>query len=127
MNLPVHVRRHQQQYLIVLLLMSLSLLLGGTVVLSVGAAKLCHTKDNALVAPTLAGFKEAVSIIRSGDVKAYDQLLEQKRVMRLPAEIPVFIEDSLEEYHRIRPKGMIKSVWTSGYYLICPKEPRRRK
>jgi hypothetical protein len=117
----------RRQYLIMLLLTSLSLLLVGNIVRLVEAAAPCYTKDGAakegaLVAPSLAGLKEALSIIGSGDAKAYNQLLEQKRVRRLPGGIPVFIEESFELYHRIRPQGMIESVWTASIYLICPKK-----
>jgi hypothetical protein len=111
----------RRQCLVTMLLLSLSLPLGGNIVRLVEAAAPCRTKDNALVAPSLTGLKEALSIMRSGDVKAWDQLLKQKRAIRLPAGMPVFIEDTFESFYRIRPQGMIDSVWTHGFYITCPK------
>jgi hypothetical protein len=116
----------RRPWYIAMLLMSLSLPFGGSVMLPVEAAAPCYTKDGAakegaLVAPSLTGLKDALSIMGSGDVKAYNQLLEQKRVIRLPGGMPVFIEESFEVYHRIRPQGMTESVWTATIYLICPK------
>lgn len=114
----------RRQCLIIMLLMSLSL--GGNIVLLVEAATPCHTKDGAakdgaIVAPSLAGLKDALSIMGSGDLKAWDQLLEQKRAMRLPSGIPVFIEERFESFRRIRLEGTIESVWTHSYYITCRK------
>jgi hypothetical protein len=95
--------------------------------ISATAAELCHTNREALVAPSVIGLKEAFSIIGSGDMKAYNQLVEQKRVMRLPADLPVFVEESFKVYRRIRPQGMADSVWTAVIYLNCPKGQGTRR
>lgn len=79
-------------------------------------------KDGAVVAPSLAGLKDALmSIMGSGDVKAWDRLFEQKRAMRLPAGTPVFIEESFESFRRIRLEGTIESVWAHSYFITCRK------
>jgi hypothetical protein len=116
----------RRQCLITMLLMSLSLLFGGSVLLPVEAAAPCHTKDGAakdgaIVAPSLAGLKNALSIMGSGDTVALRKLMEQKRAMRVPAGMPVFIEESFESFRRIRLEGTIESVWTHGYYITCRK------
>jgi len=114
----------RRQCLITILLISLSL--GGNIVRLVEAAAPCHTKDGAakdgaVVAPSLAGLKDALSIMESGDAAAWCQLMEQKRVMRIPAGTPVFIEERFESFRRIRLEGTINSVWTHGLYITCPK------
>jgi hypothetical protein len=106
--------------------MSLSLPFGGNIVLLVEAAEPCHTKDGAakdgaVVAPSLAGLKDALSIMGSGDAVALRQLMEQKRAMRVPAGMAVFIEESFESFRRIRLEGTIESVWTHSYYITCRK------
>jgi hypothetical protein len=85
----------------------------------VKAAPLCHTTDGAVAAPSLAGMKAAVNIIESGDATALTQLMEQKRAMRLPAGMPVFVEDTFEAFYRVRPKGMTDPVWMHGMHLTC--------
>jgi hypothetical protein len=47
--------------------------------------------------------------------------MEQKRAMRVPAGMPVFIEESFESFRRIRLEGTIESVWTHSYYITCRK------
>lgn len=116
----------RRRCLTMMLLMSLSLPLGWNIVLLVEAAAPCHTKDGAakdgaVVAASLAELKDALSIKGSGDVKAWNRLLEQKRAMRLPAGTPVFIEESFESFRRIRLEGMIESVWTHSYFITCGK------
>jgi hypothetical protein len=109
-----------------MLLMSFSLPLGGNIVRLVEAAAPCHTKDGAakdgaVVAPSLAGLKDALSLKGSGDAVAWRQLMEQKRAMRVPAGMPVFIEESFESFRRIRLEGTIESMWTHSYFITCPK------
>ena len=116
----------RRQCLITMLFMSLALPLGGNIVLLVEAAAPCHTKDGAakdgaVVAPSLAGLKDALSIKGSGDAVAWRQLMEQKRAMLVPAGMPVFIEESFESFRRIRLEGTIESMWTHSYFITCPK------
>ena len=91
----------------------------GAVGLPGKAAPLCHTTDGAVAAPSLAGMKAALNIIGSGDTAALNQLLEQKRAIRLPAGMPVFVEDTFESFYRVRPKGMADPVWMHGMHLTC--------
>lgn len=73
------------------------------------------------MAPLLVGLKDTLSIMGSGDVVAWLQFIEQNHAARLPAGIRVFIEETVESFHRIRPQGTINSAWTDAYYITCPK------
>jgi hypothetical protein len=110
--------------------MSMRLVMAWLIALSmasgVEAATACLTKDGAakdgaVVAPSLAGLKHALSIMGSGDAVAWNKLLEQKRATRVPAGMHVFIEERVESYRRIRLEGATNTVWTSADFLDCPK------
>jgi hypothetical protein len=81
------------------------------------AAPLCQTTDGAVAAPSLAGLKAAMHIIGSGDAAAVTQPMAQTRAMRLPAGMPVFVEDTFASLYRVRPQGMTDPVWMHGTHL----------
>jgi hypothetical protein len=87
------------------------------------ASHVCRATPYTLASPFESDLSRAIDIRASGDMVAFQRMLDTGRVVWIPEGTSVYLEDRYAQPLKIRQEGDITSYYTHSKPQ-CPEEPK---